>query len=319
MFNGDGVDYSPAFGVPGASYMADLPDGTRARKYLDTGENPPNGAIFYYWLNGEAAKSPVSFQVHDNNGRIIARCDGSDKNSSDNRKPLSKSGLNRFVWDLTEAAPIRLDKSLKDQKYEPFSKGGNGPAGVVVKPGKYQVTMTIGDITKTQSLRVLKDPRINTSDADFTEQHDLASRILGKLSELNIAVNRIRLMKQQLKNIYKIMPEQTPLADDLLAKLTTIEALLVDTKRETPRDVLRHPAGLDDTLENLLSVVTISDSKPPAQTKEVADDVFNKVDVLLSQLDVLVNGAITDFNSVIANASPPAISGSSISALKTGW
>ena len=95
--------------------------------------------------------------------------------------------------------------------------------------------------------------------------------------------------------------------------------MLVDTKRETPRDVLRHPAGLDDTLDNLLSVVTISDSKPPAQTKEVADDVFNKVDDLLTQLDVLVNGEITDFNSVIANASPPTISGSSIGALKTGW
>ena len=65
--------------------------------------------------------------------------------------------------------------------------------------------------------------------------------------------------------------------------------------------------------------MTISDSKPPAQTREVADDVFNKVDVLLTQLDVLVNGEITDFNSVIANASPPAISGSSIGALKTGW
>jgi hypothetical protein len=179
--------------------------------------------------------------------------------------------------------------------------------------------MTVGTITKTQPLQVLKDPRIDTSDADFTEQHDLASSILDKLSELNIAVNRIRLMKQQLKNIYKIIPDQTPLADDLIAKLKAIEALLVDTKRETPRDVLRHPAGLDDTLENLLSVVTISDSKPPAQTKEVADDVFNKVDALLTQLDVLVNGEITDFNSIIANASPPTISGSSIGALKTGW
>ena len=319
LFNGDGVDYSPAFGVPGASYMADLPDGSRERKYLDTGENPPNGAIFYYWLNEEATKLPISFQVLDIKGTIISECDGGDKNSIDNQKPLSKYGLNRFVWDLTETAPIRLDKSLKNQKYEPFSKGGNGPAGVVVKPGMYKVIMTVGTITKSQPLQVLKDPRIDTSDADFTEQHDLASSILDKLSELNIAVNRIRLMKQQLKNIYKIIPDQTPLADDLIAKLKAIEALLVDTKRETPRDVLRHPAGLDDTLENLLSVVTISDSKPPAQTKEVADDVFNKVDAVLTQLDVLVNGEITDFNSVIANASPPTISGSSIGALKTGW
>ncbi|MCP4073995.1 MAG: glycosyl hydrolase [Hyphomicrobiales bacterium] len=319
LFNGDGKDYSPAFGVPGASYMADMPDGTKQRKYLDTGENPPAGAIIYYWLDEKTAGSPVSISIQDAKGVLIATCDGGLEKMPDKRKPGTRAGLNRFVWDLSEDAPVRLDKSLKNQKYEPLAKGGDGPNGVTVKPGQYQVTMTIGKIAQTAVFDVVKDPRIATSDDDFAVQHDLASAIIDKLSELNIAVNRIRLMKQQLENMHKIMPDQTELASDLIDKLADIEGKLVNSKRETPRDVLRHPAGFDDTLENLLWIVNIADTRPPAQAQEVAENVFAKIDSLFKRLDQLVNGEITEFNEKIAHAGPPAVSGNSITAPKTGW
>ena len=106
---------------------------------------------------------------------------------------------------------------------------------------------------------------------------------------------------------------------DLMDELERLEGQLVDIKRETPRDVLRHPAGLDDTLQDLLWVVKIADANPPAQSHEVAQDVFNKVDKILGDLDELVDNKISEFNSTIAKASPPAVSGSSIGASKTGW
>ena len=148
---------------------------------------------------------------------------------------------------------------------------------------------------------------------------DRYKNITSKLSELNIAVNRIRLMKSQLGSIDKIIPAEAETASVLISELELLEGQLVDTKRETPRDVLRHPAGLDDTLQDLLWVVKIADARPPAQSHEVADDVFGKVDTILDKLDELVEDKIAKFNSVIAQASPPAVSGSSIGALKTGW
>ena len=75
-----------------------------------------------------------------------------------------------------------------------------------------------------------------------------------KLSELNIAVNRTRLMKQQLQSMHKIIPEESDQIDKLIGALNNLEGGLIDNKRETPRDVLRHEAGLDDTLINLLWV-----------------------------------------------------------------
>ena len=319
IFNGDGKDYSPAFGVPGTSYMAESIDGKKERKYLDTGENPPLGAIIYYWLNDNNVGKPVKISIKDGSGATIATCDSGNDKESEKRKPTSYLGLNRFVWDLTENGPTSLDDSLKVKKYEPFSKEGGGPAGAKVKPGKYQVAVDIGGQNKNCELEVISDPRISVTDEDFAEQHDLYGSVVAKLSELNIAVNRVRLMKQQLKNMHKIMPEENKRIDELIASLDNVEGSLIDTKRETPRDVLRHEAGLDDTLINLLWVIKIADSKPPLQTKEVTEDVFGQVDSILSKLESLIKNEITDFNELIAKASPPTISSSSVGAPKTGW
>jgi hypothetical protein len=319
IFNGDGKDYSPAFGVNGTSYMTELPDGRKERKYLDTGENPPLGAILYYWLDEKFVGKDVKILIKDSLGKTIANCGLTNKKADDCRKPSSFEGLNRFIWDLTEDAPIGLDDSLKVKKYEPFSKEGGGPPGVKVKPGKYQVVLDVDGTVKEHELEVISDPRIEVSEEDFSLQHDLYESVASKLSDLNIAVNRIRLMKQQLQNMHKIIPDESGKVDVLVEQLGNIEGRLIDTKRETPRDVLRHAAGFDDTLINLLWVIKIADTKPPAQTKEVTDDVFLKVDSVLAELDNLISKDIADFNVLIAKASPPAISASSVGAPKTGW
>ena len=46
-----GIAYGPAFGIDGSTVMVERADGTRYREHLDVGENPPNGAIVYYWLS----------------------------------------------------------------------------------------------------------------------------------------------------------------------------------------------------------------------------------------------------------------------------
>ena len=122
IFNGDGKDYSPAFGVNGTSYMTELPDGRKERKYLDTGENPPLGAILYYWLDEKSVGKDVKILIKDSLGKTIANCGLSNKKTDDPRKPSSFEGLNRFIWDLTEDAPIGLDDSLKVKKYEAIFK-----------------------------------------------------------------------------------------------------------------------------------------------------------------------------------------------------
>ncbi len=59
-----GVAYGPAFGIDGSTVMVERADGTRYREHLDVGENPPNGAIVYYWLS-EKDTGPVTLTFRD--------------------------------------------------------------------------------------------------------------------------------------------------------------------------------------------------------------------------------------------------------------
>src|SRR5690606_27898755 len=112
------------------------------------------------------------------------------------------------------------------------------------------------------------------------------------LSRLNGTVNRIRLLKRQATDI-KGRANGSGLADQaagLIGKLEAIEGVLVDIRREGSRDVLRNPAGLDDTLVDLINVVAIADAAPTKQAREVSEEIIGKVDAELAKLDALVKG-----------------------------
>ena len=318
IFNGDGKDYSPAFGVSGASYMKTLADGKEERKYLDTGENPPNGAIIYFWLSNRVKNPNISIRIKNNKGKEIIEFGNAD--DSKNKLKLIP-GLNKFIWNLCEQGPIEQDKSLIKSKYEPFSKSAKlaGGSGVKVMPGTYQIELKVNESSKAISFEVIKDPRVMASKNDLEEQYNLAVDITNKLSELHIALNRIRLMSSQLEHMLRVTPDKKTTIENLILDLKKIEGSLVSINKETPSDVLRHPAGLDDTLKDLLSLIIIADAKPPKQSEEVSRGVFIKVDKILDDLDKLVETKVKKFNSDIGKLKPPVITAQSIFAPKTGW
>ena len=97
VFDGDGVNYSPSFGIGGAYYMVTDGDGRTHRRHLDVGENPPRGVIVYYWLDA-VPDAPISMAFCDADGREIRRFSSDADEKPDVRLP-TEPGLNRFVWD----------------------------------------------------------------------------------------------------------------------------------------------------------------------------------------------------------------------------
>ena len=72
--------------------------------------------------------------------------------------------------------------------------------------------------------------------------------------------------------------------------------MLVDVNRVSPRDVLRHPAGLNDTLGDLLSGVGIADAAPTAPHVAVSQDIMARVDAEIAKVDALAAGEIAEVN-----------------------
>ena len=306
IFTGDGKAYGPAFGLPGTTYPVKLADGTTERRHLDAGENPPAGAIIYYWLDNPP-EDGLALSIRDAKGNTIAQF--SDDESQDPNQRLTKhKGMNRFIWNIRYPAPEKLDPDLVERSYEPLSKSDifSKDGGPTAPPGDYSVKLECGGSSQDASFELCKDPRVETTQADFDEQFTLVQSLTAKLSDLRSSVNRIRRMKNQLRELSSRLPKKrralVTQANKLVTRLEAIEGALINVHRETPRDILRHTAGLDDTLGDLISIVAIADFAPTDQAKEVAKETVVQVDRQIAKLDKLIDGSIAALNEKIVIA-----------------
>ena len=297
-----GISYSPAFGIGAGTEAVEMADGSTERLYLDVGENPPNGAIVYYWLP-QQPEGRVRLSFVDAQGRTITSFSSDDKNVPIAKRPGAKPGLNRFVWDLRHREPTKLDTSLVVRKYKPFAAENDEVPGPVVAPGHHGVVLEACGTRLEAGFAVVKDPRIKTSQKAFGQQLALLKRLYDRFSSLNDAVNRIRLLKRQLRDVDKRLGDGDKALRDrataLLTRLESIEGVLVDIKRESPRDVLRNPAGLNDTLVDLISVVAIADEAPTSQARQVCDEIMARVDSEVSALDAAVAVEVSSLNGAL--------------------
>ena len=304
-FTKAGISYSPAFGIGAGTEAVEGAEGSRTRQFIDVGENPPNGAIIYYWL-AKDADGPVGLTFKTAKGETIVRYVSDNKDAPHHKRPGAKAGLNRFVWDLKYPGPTKLDPSLVVRKYKPFAAENEDSSGPAVVPGTYGVVLEVGGKSQTASFVVAKDPRMDTPQKDFDAQFALLRKLYDKLSESNEAVNRIRLLKRQLNDLPKRLGDRDKALREqttaLVGKLEAIEGVLVDIKRETPRDVLRNPAGLNDTLVDAISVVAIADAAPTVQARQVAEEVMARVDAQIGKLNALNQSGVGSLNDDFRSA-----------------
>jgi hypothetical protein len=294
-----GVAHALAPGVGGGIRTFRQPDGSSGREYLDVGENPPNGAIIYYWLN-EGVSGPVSLAFHDEAGNLIARFRSDDPNVPAAKRPSTRPGLNRFVWDLKYPGPETLDLSLAPPRNTPLAEPAEPPSGPTVVPGRYRVEMSVGSQIMTAELWMVKDPRLSTAPEDYRRQFELLRELTASLGKLNATVNNIRRLKHR---VAVLAGGPVGAADDLTARAATaaeqlaaVETVLVDVHRESPRDVLRNPAGLNDALVGLIATVSLSDTAPTTQAAAVANEVMARVDAEIGKVEQLVTTEIAAIN-----------------------
>ncbi len=300
-----GVSYAAAFGIGAGTEAVPRPDGTTERRHLDVGENPPNGAIVYYWLP-ENFSGAVSLSFIDASGEPVHRFASEGADTPLPKRPGVKPGLNRFVWDLRHRGPSKLDLTLIVRRNKPFAEENDDVAGPMVVPGVYRVVLEAGATRLEAGFALLKDPRIKTPQHAFEQQGALLRSLYAKLSLLNDAVNKMRRIKRQaLEGQARVDKADKGLAERckaLVSQIEAIEGVLVDMKRESPRDILRHPAGLNDTLVDLISVVAIADEAPTAPARQVSDEIMAKVDAEIARLDVLLAGDMARLNAALRGA-----------------
>jgi hypothetical protein len=295
-----GVAHGVAPGVGGGIRTFRKLDGSSGREYLDVGENPPNGAIIYYWLDDENVAGPISLAFRDDTGALIARFRSDDLSVPVAKRPSARPGLNRFVWDLKYPGPEALDLSLALPRNPPLAEPADPPSGPTVVPGRYRVEMSAGSQIMATDFSVVKDPRLSTAPEAYRQQFELLWELTASLGRVNATVNNIRRLKHRLS---VLAGGSEGAAHDLAARsaaaveqLAAVEAMLVDVHRESRRDVLRNPAGLNDTLVGVINTVSISDTAPTTQAAAVAKEVMARVDAEIGKIERLITTEIAAVN-----------------------
>jgi photosystem II stability/assembly factor-like uncharacterized protein len=151
-------------------------------------ENPPDGAIIYYWL-GSRPSGRVTLDVLDSSGIAIRHY------SSDPIAPVPEAarpphpnfwvkveqplptdaGMHRVNWDLRYDAPPAFTHT-----FEINANPGETPAspeGALVPPGTYNVRLTANGKSQTQRVTVTNDPRSPVNLAALKAQDALVRKL----------------------------------------------------------------------------------------------------------------------------------------------
>ena len=124
--------------------------------------------------------------------------------------------------------------------------------------------------------------------------------LTASLGKLNATVNRIRRLKHRLSALAGgLEGAERDFAAEVQAvaeKLTAVEAVLVDVHRESDRDVLRNPAGLNDTLLDLINTVSLADTAPTNSAAAVAREIMARVDAEIGKLERLAAAEVAAVN-----------------------
>ena len=225
--------------TPGAQALEGL---TRT----ETIRYPQTGAQIDYYL---ASPSEVTLEILDAAGKSIRKFSSAaaveaaptdEEEGGGGRRgrgaviPLeAKPGMHRYTWDLRYPGPWQS------------AQRPEGPNGPVAVPGKYQVKITAGSWTATQSFTLIEDPRITkdgVTTADLKEQFDHNIRVRDMVSEVNKMVARIRSAPKSppLAEIssHVITPAIRYSKPELQTHITYLYSLTTGTDQKIGRDAV---------------------------------------------------------------------------------
>jgi photosystem II stability/assembly factor-like uncharacterized protein len=275
------------------------------------GQNPPAGAVIYYYLR-EKPKD-VTLEILDGAGKLIRKFTARESGTQPQgggpfgggaARLSAEAGLNRFAWDF------RYDDARRFPGMILWAGNTTGPRAV---PGTYQVRLTADGKSLTQSFEIKKDPRLDTTADDFAKQFDLLIKIRDKFSETTDAILRIRDVRKQVDDIVARVKDDAkgkPVADaakTLRDKLTAVEEELYQTKNQSNQDPLNYPIRLNNKLAALGGVVASADAAPTSQSYAVYEDLAGKIDAQLEKLRQIMRTDLPAFNRVVREQDIPAV------------
>ena len=256
-------------------------------------EYPSPGVIIDYYLAQEPTKK-MTLEIIDENGNLVrgfsSDAPGVLPVTSDQldisefhlekfgaaRLPTSP-GMHRFVWDTQHAGSWNTMTSAA------------GRSGPLATPGTYQVKMTVGNWSRTETFNILIDPRIaddGVTQAVLEEQLNLHLKVRDTIS-------RARMAHDQINRQHRLATAQIQqggrAAQQAQATVDKLEAL--QAKFNTASGTYMTPM-LMDQLSYLNSMLGRADQKPGRDAIDRHIELSGLLAQYIAELQQIINEGI---------------------------
>jgi len=266
-----------------------------------TAKNPPDGAIFDYYLPADAHK--VELRIYDADHKQVRHV-SSEAEREAKRAPLpvaqrwfpapqrleASAGMHRFLWNLAWGT------SGVTESDEPDDGEGDIPRGPRVAPGDYMLELEVdGKKAAPETLVVVMDPRSPASQTELQQQFDISYRIFVDSLDSRRALAEIGSVQAQLSKMTSEASarngEIDKRAQDLAA---TIDAVLEGSSQLPEKFMGLNQANTE--LTAALHVAESSDRTTPSQALAVYAEAHKASSARVAEWTRIKQGPLGDLN-----------------------
>ncbi len=283
------------------------------------GDNPPKGAILYYYLKSKPAeKEEITIEILDSQGKRVRQLSNVKESNQeqppewpDREKPAdllpANAGMNRFAWDFRTDSPAQIPGAFYS---------GEPPRGPLVVPGVYQIKLTVKGRSQTASLEVKADPRIQNqvTAAGLQDQLELAYKLRQDIDALHRAVNQIRSLRGNLQTLEKWAGADSSssvviaAAKALDQKMSPVEASLIQVKMKSSEGNLGYPNMLNEQYASFNDLIQGVDQSPTAQQLLVYNDLHERLIAELAKWQQIQSADVPALNDLMRKNGVPTLS-----------
>ena len=275
------------------------------RRQGPLGKNPYYGTEIKYFLREYNPEDSLemNIEIKNINGDIIRTFSSSEKYKS--KRIDLKEGYSSVKWGGDVEGFVPPNGVM-------VPRGSDGyMSSYDVMPGKYNVTLTYGDYTKTSDFIIMPDPRKSISQDDYNKKSQLLRNIHDDVESIYNSLQKMQDVRSQLNDLQNRLSSDfnsiKNLSNETLELIDLTESKLISPKQKTFQDVINFRNQPDAQFLDLLN--TVNGNIPPLTNGELQrfDDLhLTWMEIKKSYDKVLEN--VKSINNMIIENSVPFIS-----------
>jgi photosystem II stability/assembly factor-like uncharacterized protein len=266
------------------------------------GDNPPDGAILYYYLKSAPAGG-VKLSIYNAQNQLVREF--TDVPPAYNKAPanapeywfapqpsLSKdAGLNRFTWDL-RYPPMKtmlygyygsnldyIEYTLSDHAI-PGKFPRELQPGPFIVPGEYSLVLSVNGKAYRQPLTVTLDPRVHATQADLVQQLNAELNISAQMTATYNGYDQVQALRTAIADRQKSLGADASKKDAADA-LKALDDQATDVAEGKPDDLGIGPINRE--VARLAFMIESGDARPAALLQAGVDQYCKDLTNRLNQ------------------------------------